>query len=457
MMKKLLILLCLCVTAALFGNVPKYVFLFIGDGMSIPQRMMTDEFLRKTSGHGLLINQLPVQAVTTTASATSFITDSAAAATAIACGEKTANGRIGMDTTGKRKLESVAEVAEKSGKKVGIITTVTINHATPAGFYAKNVSRGNYYQIALDLVDSGFDFFCGGVAHNNRTNDPEYRGDIYALAQKNGFNVVRDKETFAKLDSGSGKTLVALTSGSTPYTVDAQNDGLRLADFVGKAIEVLDNEKGFFIMAEGGKIDWMCHSNDAGTALHEVIEFDQAVQVAYDFARKHPEETLIVVTGDHETGGLTLGFGGTGYCSYIELLGKQKVSSGRFHELLQKAGKEGGMTFEKAKSLITDNFGLSFADVRSRKTRGTLLLSESEKDGLRKAYDRQFKNGVMQKNSALTQAVVKCFNNKASLAWTSGAHTALPVLTTSCGVKSELFANQLDNTDIAKKLKEILR
>ena len=121
----------------------KYVFLFIGDGMSIPQRMMTEEYLRLCGEGGLKINAFPNNAVTYTRSNDSFITDSAASGTAIACGTKTDNGKIGVDTKGN-KLESIASVAKKSGKKVGLITSVTINHATPAAFYAHNSSRGNY-------------------------------------------------------------------------------------------------------------------------------------------------------------------------------------------------------------------------------------------------------------------------------------------------------------------------
>lgn len=118
----------------------KYVFLFIGDGMSIPQRMLTDEFLQRTDKRQLLINRLPNQAVTTTMAADSFITDSAASGTAIACGEKTNVGRIGMDSTGIRRLQSVAELARDNGRKVGIVTSVTLNHATPAAFYGHNAS-----------------------------------------------------------------------------------------------------------------------------------------------------------------------------------------------------------------------------------------------------------------------------------------------------------------------------
>ena len=152
----------IALAASAFGaKSPKYVFVFIGDGMSTPQRMVADEFSRESGRGPLAMNSLPYQSTTRTRAANALITDSAAAATAIACGEKANNCSLGVAPDGTR-LESVAEVAHKKGMKVGIMTTVTIVHATPAGFYAHRKSRGEYYNIALDLIDSGFEFFAGG-------------------------------------------------------------------------------------------------------------------------------------------------------------------------------------------------------------------------------------------------------------------------------------------------------
>jgi len=177
-------------SGAVCAATPKYVFLFIGDGMSTPQRMVAEEFARKT-GHGdLAMNHLPYQANTRTKSASSIITDSAAAATAIACGVKTDNGKLGVDPSTNR-LVSVAEVAKKRGMKVGIVTTVTIVHATPAGFYAHVPARGMYYRIALDLVSSGFDYFAGAGVYDkfDDRRDPLYRGNVFELAKKAGVDL----------------------------------------------------------------------------------------------------------------------------------------------------------------------------------------------------------------------------------------------------------------------------
>ena len=283
----------------------KYVFLFIGDGMSLPQRMMAEEFSQSTTGKGLTINAMPVQGYSKTSSLSNFITDSAASGTAIACGEKTNNGRIGMDAEGKRKLESVAEVAKKNGRAIGILTSITINHATPASFYAHNVSRDNYYDIGLDLVNSGFDYFGGGGLQGNKGGD----NDIYKIAESKGYTVAY-KDEVPKVDlTKADKLFVRGHNGQLPYAIDKPADEWGLAEYTRQCIDFLMlKDKPFFVMVEGGNIDHHGHSNDAGSSLRETMEMDRAVSVIMDFAKKHPNDTLVVVTGDHETGGLSLGF-----------------------------------------------------------------------------------------------------------------------------------------------------
>lgn len=435
----------------------KYVFLFIGDGLSIPQRMMTEEFLKKTENRGLLMNKLPYQAITHTSAANAFITDSAASGTAIACGEKTNNGRIGMDASGERKLVSVAEVARDSGRKVGIISSVTLNHATPAAFYGHNTSRGNAYQIGLDLIASKFDYFGGGgIAGHNHKDDKMYKGDIYELAKEAGYTVSFDRKGFEAIKPGSGKVISMGAKDALPYAIDMKENNLRLADFTRQGIEMINNPKGFFMMVEGGKIDWMCHANDAATTLREVIDFDEAIQVGYEFYQKHPEETLIVVTGDHETGGLTLGFGGTGYKSYIENLKYQTCS---LDVIKSKLRKVKATTFDDLKPVITEVSGLIFPVVEEGKERpkGGLNLSASEEKALADKFARYFKEGKFTGENSMAGDLVRLLNNKSAVAWTSGAHTALPVQTTAIGPGGDLFSNMLDNTDIAKRLKMLVR
>ena len=445
-MKKLSFLFVLAVCAcALYGKNPKYIFLFIGDGMATPQRMIADEFSRRMGRGQLALNTLPCHATTRTSSTNSLVTDSAAAATAIACGEKTRSGRVGMDSEGKRKLESVAYVAKRNGKKVGIVTSVTINHATPAGFYACRPSRAQYYAIGLDLINSGFDYFGGGgVQKNDDRKAPEYKGDIYKLAAEAGYKVVRDKAGLLALRPGESKVLAVGAKGQLPYSIDGRKDVATLAEYTAKGIELLDNPKGFFMMIEGGAIDWCGHANEAAGNLHEVLALDEAVRVALKFAERHPDETLIVVTGDHETGGMTMGFAGTGYAVYMERLTNQRCSHTAFAEKVKAARKaKSDFSFEDAEKLLTENFGFKFSGDPKK---DPMVVNEKEFKVLQDGF----------KKNKLPNAARIVMAGKAGIGWTSGSHTALPVLTTSQGVGAELFKGFIENSDIAKKIKTLL-
>ncbi|MDO5113941.1 MAG: alkaline phosphatase, partial [Planctomycetia bacterium] len=239
-----------------------------------------------------------------------------------------------------------------------------------------------------------------------------------------------------------------------PYAIDAEEGDLELVELTRKGIEMLDNPNGFFMMVEGGKIDWMCHANDAGTVLRETIHLDEAIQVAYEFAQKHPDETLIVVTGDHETGGLTLGFAGTGYQSYIHRLQFQKCSQDVFRSRLQKELEKlpKDAKWEAIQPLLTESFGLAFTEDRENPMR----VRSAERKMLEEAFQNSFQEKKISA-SPLTTTTVRLFNNKAGLAWTTNAHTALPVNTTAYGVGAEVFSGMIDNTDIAKKLRPILQ
>jgi len=461
----------------------KYVFLFIGDGMSLPQRMMAEEFSMKTTGKGLTINAMPQQSFTKSSSANSFITDSAASGTAIACGEKTNNQRLGVAPDGKRKLESVAEVAKKNGRAIGILTSITINHATPGAFYAHNESRDNYYDIGKDLVNSGFDYFGGGGLQGNRNGD----NDLYKIAEEKGYTVAY-KDEVPKVDlKKADKLFVRGHNGALPNAIDRPEGEWAIADYTKQCIDFLTlKNKPFFVMVEGGNIDHHGHGNDAAANLRETIDFDKAVAVAMDFAKKHPNDTLVVVTGDHETGGMTLGFANTEYSSYIQLLENQKCSGDEFknkvnrladsilgprrmgfpprnqdNQEAQAPQEEKTIKFDDIKPLITENFGLVFDkfDNRGNAPKGSLTLTRSEQERIEEAFNRQFPDGKRAGfggGDAITNTVVAIFDNKASIGWTSGAHTALPVDTSAYGVNSNVFSGMYENSDIAKKLKAIV-
>lgn len=452
-MRRLILSTAFAVTAiAAFAAQPKNVILFIGDGMSTPQRMTAEEFSRKSGRGPLALNNLPFQATTRTCSANSLVTDSAAAATAIACGEKTRNGSLGVDANGK-KVYSSAAFAKQQGKKVGVITSVTINHATPGGFYAHRKSRGDGYGIGLDLLSSGFDLFAGDeLTKHNDCKHAEYRGDIYALAETEaGYKFINDDTVaFLNLKPGCGK--VWFVSSSYPFAIDVseKTKSPSLAQMTAKGIELLDNpDRGFFMMVEGGKIDWAGHANDAATNLREMLALDDAVKVALDFQKRNPD-TLIVVTGDHETGGMSMGFAGTGYNFYMEKLVGQKRSMARTEAVIKERKI---VEFAELRRYVEENFVFDFTDDDWKQMEKAFAKDvENTKKGIREneKYDAV---KVSQFPNVLKQIV----SHKCGIGWSSGAHTALPVLTTAAGPGADVFHGFIDNTDISKKLISLMK
>jgi len=453
----------LCITTVVAAQKPKYVFLFIGDGMSTPQRMVAEEFASKIGYGNLAMNRLPYQASTRTKSANSVITDSAAAATAIACGAKTDNGKLGVTPDGAR-LESVAEIAKRQGMKVGIITTVTIVHATPAGFYAHRPSRGLSYQIALDLVASGFDYFAGGGVGGKADDrkDPEYRGNVFGLARAAGYTVATNKAQWAALAPGS-KSWSAFAESALDFAIDADGSQPTLAELVEKGIELLQSPSGFFMMCEGGKVDYAGHANDAATNLRDVIALDEAVKVALAFAAKHPEDTLVITTGDHETGGLSMGFAGTGGRFKVEMLAGQKCSAERFSSAVKGILRKDPETpFKAVEPLLAEKFGFVFEG----SDKDPMKLRPDEIKELMKAFEND--RGYVKREIADTTAhdvkrrylfasvAKRVLAAHAGVGWSSGGHTALPTLTTAQGKCADILVGMEDNTDIANRLKKLL-
>ena len=439
----------------------KYVFFFIGDGMGLPQRAATAAY----TGKQLAIDAMPAQGITTTFANDRFITGSAASATALATGVKTNINYIGVDPAFK-PVKTIAEMARDQGKKVGIVSSVSIDHATPAAFYAHVKTRKMYHEIDHALAASGFDFFGGGGLKDPTGKKSEApMGDALAKARENGYAVVTDKAAFMALKPGDGKVLAwnkwLQDDQAMPYVMDMTPEDITLPEFTAKAIEMLDNDKGFFLMVEGGKIDWACHANDATASILNTLAFDDSVKQALAFYEKHPDETLIVVTGDHECGGLTLGFAGTKYATYFDVLGGQKVSFQKFTDEILKSFKEEGGSFEAMKPIITAQFGLKFeGDPKADQ----LVLADFQVAELQAAFERSMKGETVKggeyllygEYDPLSVTLTHLLNQKAGLGWTSYKHTGVPVSTSAVGVGSEAFNGSYDNKDIATKIMAIM-
>ncbi|MBU2511063.1 alkaline phosphatase [bacterium] len=463
--------LIICMIISFTGNIvakeplqkAKYVFLFIGDGMGIPQRAATNNYM----GRKLLMDEFPIQGITTTYANDRFITGSAASATALATGFKTNINYVGVDPD-FRPVKTIAEEAKELGMKVGIISSVSIDHATPAAFYAHVKTRKMLHEIDMDLAKSGFDFFGGGgLMDPTGKKSKAPMGNALELAKQNGYRIVNNKTEFMSLGKNSGKILAwnawLQDAGALPYAMDMGPEDITLSEFTEKAIELLDNPKGFFMMVEGGKIDWAAHANDAAATITNNIAFDEAIGKALEFYKKHWNETLIVVTGDHECGGLTLGFAGTVYDTNFSILKNQKVSFQKFSDETVKKIKEqharSTITFEQVKDVITTNFGLKF---QGDPKKDQLVLNDFEKKMIEKAFNQSMEKKVDETvenqllyggYEPLTVTLTHVLNQKAGLGWTSYSHTGVPISTSAIGAGEELFSGFYDNTDIALKLK----
>ena len=340
---------------------PKYIFLFIGDGMGTAQ-IQSARFYKGTMDNNgavteadLSFTSFPQVGSVTTYDSTSFCPDSASTATSIASGNKTESGVINMcPWTRDVPYETIAEKLHKQkGYKVGVVSTVNIDHATPAAFYAHQKTRKNYYQIGVELANSGFEYFAGGEFQ--KVNGDGTVPDNHTVAANAGYNVVTTQEGAAALQSGAGKTLIIaqnLGDGKAMnYAMDAAAGEWQLTDYVKKGIELLDNPKGFFMMVESGTIDWACHANAAAASIHDVLEMSNAVQAAVDFQQKHPNETLILVTADHETGGMAIGYKTTNYDTFLTNLAHQKMSYAKFDSTYVQGYIANKTPFETAMAL----------------------------------------------------------------------------------------------------------
>ena len=480
----LMLLLGACTTGSTPGNTassfsgeaPKYVFMLIGDGMSAvqvngAQVLNGNNKSGEVSTHNLLFANFPACGMATTHDSTSFCPDSASTATAMSTGYKTHSGVIGLAVDKTTVVKNIAELLKAKGMKIGIVSTVTINHATPAAYYAHIVSRNDYYDIAMQMAKSGFDYFAGGEIYQP-TGSKKDQPDAYGILKQNGYTVARTAQEIAALSPSTGKCYAVAPniqdSGSMLYAIDRKAGDISLAYLVAKGIEVLDNKNGFFLMAESGKIDWSCHANDAMTTIKEVIDFEAAIQVAYDFAQKHRDETLIIVTGDHETGGMTIGFASTGYNTAFNVMNNQKLSYVEFDNLVNGMLKANpNLTFEEVMPVITQHFGLKLPSGNAEADKANpLVLTGYEVEKLKAGFaqamlpdkDRQKTqeyNVLYGTYNPLSVSITHIINNKAGLGWTSYAHTGVPVPVYAYGTGYEMFNGYYDNTDVFKKLCEI--
>lgn len=446
----------LAVAVVAVAESPKYIFYFIGDGMGYGQVNTTQTYLRDvySADSVLTMLQLPVAGVVLTYSASNPITDSTAAGTALATGVKTKNGMIGL-TPDSVAVSSIAEQLKVKGYGVGIITSVAPDDATPGAFYANVPSRNNYYEIGVQAAESGFEFMAGAELRGlKRKGVPT---DLMDVMKRSGVEVVYGLDKFA--ETTSNRVILLATNrphdNGIGYAIDSVAGAMKLDRMVETGISHLmkHTPDRFFMMVEGGEIDHAGHANDGATIVRDVIAFDESLRVAMDFYRQHPDETLILVTADHETGGFAIGNTPHGYTADLKYLDYQRISKDRFSDnikALLKTKRE--FRWEDMRQYLSDMFGFW----------RTVPVTEEETARLMEKFDRTFRlrNSEDQKTmynnfNEFAVEVFQVMDTHTGLGWTTVHHTANPVPVFAIGCGAELFGGVNDNIDLPQKIRRL--
>lgn len=451
-------LMAAAITATAWAKAPNYIFFFIGDGMGIAQVTNAQLYNARVLGNStpLLSTTFPVASMATTHSASSDVTDSAAAGTALSTGHKTVNGMLGV-TPDSVAVTSVAKKLFDAGYGVGIVTSVAIDDATPGAFYAHVPSRSQYYDIGRQLAECGYQFAAGASLRGafDKQGNPT---DLMKYFDEANVSVSYGLDS---IDTTAQRLLVLSPfhkekQNEIGFTIDSIAGALTLPALTRAGLDQLKRTSPdrFFMMVEGGNIDHAGHGNDGGTILREVINFNQALQEAYDFYLAHPDETLIVVTADHETGGMSVGCRETGYSVRLENAAGQKISKEEFSNLCRAMLRSRRIyTWDDMQEILRDELGFGV----------NLKLTPEETERLHTMFDEVFEkraSGLDQKTlyatfDGFTNEVFNILNAKSGMGWTTGGHSGMPVPVYAVGVDSQLFSPLNDNTDIPAKILSI--
>ncbi len=467
-----LVCLCLAVMCLCMGLIskwntdapkqPKYVFYFIGDGMCFNHILGTELYNTEKAGSKetlrLNFTQFDTRNFVTNYSVSNLVTDSAAAGTALATGVKTGNAHIGVDIEGN-ELRTIADVASEQGYKVGLVTNVGINHATPSCFYGHTADRFGFPKLVDDYIASDVAFIAGSTIMDMKSGpqDPKYSpvttAELAERIRKAGIHLTLNAEEAGNV-KGERVALVANDKENkhVPYVIDRKGGELTLLDCSKAAINYLTNNapEGFFLMIEAGKLDYAAHEQDAVTTFLEVNEFAQTIDLALAFAEKHPDETLIVVTSDHETGGMSLGW--DHYEIRMNLLMAQKASAIEVTKIIQQMRAEGKKSWADYKKVLSDCFGLW----------SVVPVSKEDEALLKRDFDEIFMkygpmvDGLYNKSEFIVYDAIRILNKAASIDWTSLYHTGMYTPVFAKGAGEELFLDCRDQTDIPKTIAKLI-
>ncbi|MGQ9695791.1 MAG: alkaline phosphatase [Thermodesulfobacteriota bacterium] len=484
----LLIFLTLAWVSSASSAEIKNVILLIGDGMGPQIAGLAIYYQRFMQGPDKPLHMERLMKAGNTGYCLTYqygtvVTDSASAATALATGVKTRDAMIGKDHEG-RPFRSIIDVAHQLGKATGLISNTRITHATPAAFYGHVVHRDMENELAAQLVERGDiavalsggaqHFIPGGMKveeHADLKGISKKAGwgaskrkdsrDLIGEAKKKGYSLVVNEQELNSLDPKSVSKVLGLFSASGfPSAIDRQpqhQTGVpTLSLLTQKALEIVNkNPQGFFLMVEGGQIDWVAHGNDVASVLHEMLEFDEAIGVAIAFAQKHTD-TLVIVTADHDTGGLAIAY--SDYCPPLPL----KLASGETWKskynfadktIFEKMAKQ-KKSFLK---MIMDSKGDPKALQKEVEENTAFSLTEEQAAAIlardaKGAFSRtkDYSEFYVYTKSNPSPLMARIWGKEMNTAWAVGTHAHTPVMVFGKGPGAENFRGLLDNTDIPK-------
>ncbi len=437
---------------------PRYVFYFIGDGMGFNHVLNAQIYSAEVLGNDSTLTMLtfPVASLARTHSASSDVTDSAAAGTALATGSKTLNNMLGMsaDTVA---VTSIAKTLFDKGWGVGLVTSVAIDDATPGAFYAHAASRSEYMTIGRQLAESGYQFAAGAGLRAARDNS----GKLTPLLDYLAENKVTVTQGRAGLDMMADRLLIlsddTVKTWNIGYTIDSIPGALTLPEMTAAGIRQLErvSPDRFFMMVEGGNIDHAGHANDGGTILREVINFDQSLALAYKFYLAHPDETLIVVTADHETGGMSIGTTTTEYSVRPQVAAAQKISKEEFSSYVKSLAHDRRIYhWPDMEEYLAENLGFGSAvKLTEEETAELSKMFEEMMAGRNSAPDQETLYATFDGFSA---RVFELLNDKAGFGFPTIKHTGAAVPVFAIGEGASIFSGVNDNTDIPRKILSLI-
>ena len=433
----------------------KYIFYFIGDGMGMGAVIAAQDYMQyvRKSKDPLLMMQFPVASQVRTFSANNPVTDSSAGGTALSTGVKANNYTLGVNADGQ-PVPSITTDFVKAGYEVGVATNVTIDDATPGSFFAHSASRNNYAEITMQAIGTGIKFYGGSLWHG-LDDKPELAPEFNEKMKKDGYRFVTGIEEFRKLPKRTGKTVMyALNPDghNAGYTIDSVPGHTTVANYTEACLATLeanmkaDKAPGFFMMVEAGNIDWAAHASDGGGVIKEVINMQEAIGIAYRFYLQHPDETLIVVTADHDTGGMAMGRWDNKTKANLAVADYQRISKDKFEDFCRaEYGPGTTRTWSDMEQVLKDKLGF---------WRG-VPVTEKETDKLKALFEKTF----VARNTNDTKTLYKDFNSFAvevfdifnknlGTGFTSSYHTGNMVPLYAIGAGANLFTGNLNNIEI---------